>query len=287
MKPKRSTPSKPKLSFTVDRSEFDINSDWVQAVMAPPSLPAREGPFFSPHINNATEADQATGAKPVPVPEIEPVSETVPVSQDAPDEVKALAVAEKVPGVYNTSVVNSATEAVNGPAIHPSSEQQSAAVGFYASVVDNTSGANNTPVDNTATAINSATVPNNVSRSWKLRPLRRITDGLTPGQYAVYSLMLGSCQFSPGGEQLYRGGYADLGRLTGLSKRGIQNVIGELQDKAVIHLHTAPGHHRMQTSAYLVPRPETVLQTWYARGWRFAVGKSKKLTDGTAVDRKS
>jgi hypothetical protein len=86
-----------------------------------------------------------------------------------------------------------------------------------------------------------------------------------------------------GGERLYLGGYADIGRLTGLSKRGIQNVIGELQEKSVIRLHRAPGHHRLQTSAYVVPNPEAVLLAWSAQGWRFAFGKSKRLTDGATV----
>ena len=112
-----------------------------------------------------------------------------------------------------------------------------------------------------------------------MRPLHRITDGLTPGQWAVYSLMLANSG-SEAGDRLYRGGYADLGRLTGLSKRGIQNVIAELQEKGVIRLHTHPGHHRLQTSAYIVPAPETVVASWHSRGWRFAIGKSKKLTFG-------
>jgi hypothetical protein len=127
------------------------------------------------------------------------------------------------------------------------------------------------------------TVANHALRSWKLRPLRRITDGLTPGQYAVYSLLSENTCAVEDEERLYRGGYADIGRLTGLSKRGIQNVIGELQQKDVIRLHTAPGHHRLQTSAYVVPKPEAVLAAWFARGWRFSTGKSKRLTDGATV----
>jgi hypothetical protein len=116
-----------------------------------------------------------------------------------------------------------------------------------------------------------------------MRPLRRITDGLTPGQYSVYSLMLTDAQSEGAEDRIYRGGYADLCRLTGLSKRGIQNVIAELQEKSVIRLHTAPGHHRLQTSAYVVPNPDTVLAGWFKLGWRFAVGKSKRLTDGATV----
>lgn len=60
-------------------------------------------------------------------------------------------------------------------------------------------------------------------------------------------------------------------------------MIAELIEKEVIRLHTAPGHHRLQTSAYTVPRAESVLASWMARGWRFAVGKSKRLTDGSTV----
>lgn len=138
-------------------------------------------------------------------------------------------------------------------------------------------------ISNLAPGQQSATVANYATLRWKLRPLHRITDGLTPGQYAAYSLMLGNSETQSGGEAVYRGGYADLGRLTGLSKRGIQNVIGELQKKLAIRLHTPPGHHRTQTSTYVVPNPETVLETWYQRGWRFAFGKSKHLTDGAAV----
>ncbi len=271
MKPKKTTPSKPKLSFTVDRSEFDISSDWVQAVMAPPSLPAREAPFFSPPINNATDAEESTGANAVAVPESDAVSKIAAVSESVPVLENVSGAENAVTVAKNAPVENTATVAVN------ISEEQNAPVVKTVAVI------NDPPVDENATVINPAAVANNASRLWKLRPLRRITDGLTPGQYAVYSLMLESCETTEGGEQLYRGGYADLGRLTGLSKRGIQNVIGELQEKAVIRLHTAPGHHRMQTSAYLVPRPESVLQTWYGRGWRYAVGKSKKLTDGSTV----
>ncbi len=238
MKQKKPSPSKPKLSFTVDRSEFDISSDWVQAVMRPPSLPRRDAPFFSPDINNATDASSTTEEQNPTVVEITPVEDTA-------------AVAENTPGVNNATA-------------EPVAEIPTAVL--------------IAPVANNATEAKSAL------RAWRLRPLRRITDGLTPGQYAVYSLMLENTDAGEeGGERLYRGGYADIGRLTGLSKRGIQNVIGELQEKDVIRLHRAPGHHRLQTSAYVVPNPDAVLAAWSSRGWRFAMGKSKRLTDGTTV----
>ena len=113
---------------------------------------------------------------------------------------------------------------------------------------------------------------------WRRRPIQRITDGLTPGQYAVYQLMYEASVGGGNSPRLYNGGYADLRRLTGLSKRGIQNVIAELQTKQVISVHQKPGYHRSETTAYAVPDPETVLATWFARGWRFAWGKSKTIT---------
>ena len=80
-----------------------------------------------------------------------------------------------------------------------------------------------------------------------------------------------------GSSRIYKGGYADLGRLTGLSKRGIQNIVAELQAKEVIRIHQQPGYHRTETSAYLVPEAGTVLQAWFSKGWRRALGKSKAL----------
>jgi hypothetical protein len=105
-----------------------------------------------------------------------------------------------------------------------------------------------------------------------------VTDGLTPGQYAVYHQMYEAGEVSSEAGRVYRGGYADLGRLTGLSKRGLQNIVAELQQKAVIEVHQKPGHHRIETTAYRVPGPKEILQAWFSRGWRHAVGKSKALT---------
>lgn len=244
MKQKKSNPSKPKLSFTVDRSEFDISSDWVQAVMRPPSLPAQPPPFFSPDINNATGVSSATG------------EQNRTVVETAPEAVSS-GVADSTAVVENATDKHLENATVAKVATHKTVEY-------------------NPPVVNIATVVT-------LRPPWKLRPLRRVTDGLTPGQYAVYSLMFENADGAEGGERLYRGGYADIGRLTGLSKRGIQNVIAELQEKSVIRLHRAPGHHRLQTSAYVVPNPEAVLVAWSAQGWRFAFGKSKRLTDGATV----
>jgi hypothetical protein len=78
--------------------------------------------------------------------------------------------------------------------------------------------------------------------------------------------------------RIYTGGYADLRRLTGLSKRGIQNIVMELQTKQVLRIDQRPGYYRTETTAYLVPDDESVLKTWFSNGWRYALGKSKALT---------
>jgi hypothetical protein len=263
MKLKRATSSKPKpkLSFSVDRSEFEISSDWVQAVMAQPSLPRSEGPFFSPPINNATDTLSATGESAATEALNPPVALNAPVDKD-------------------TTGANSAPVATieKAPEIAVATDDKNATVANNATRRPAAGSSPNPP------AMNGATVVNNASdRIWKKRPLRRITDGLTPGQFAVYSLMFSNGESGQGGERLYRGGYADLGRLTGLSKRGIQNVVADLQQKTAIQLHTLPGHHRSQTSAYLVPSPEAVLAGWLARGWKFSEGKSKRLVNGATV----
>lgn len=268
MKPKKATPSKPKLNFAVDRSEFDISSDWVQAVMGQPSLPRQEAPFFSSDTNNATDAPSTTdtacttGAISTTGEQVATEEMSAPVADRATEEHFAPVVATK-------------------PALNPAAVDKEATVADSATVATK-------PIPDAAVArlpidYGSAVANNSTDRKWHLRPLRRVTDGLTPGQFAVYSLMLQDADSVEGGEAMYRGGYADLVRLTGLSKRGIQNVIAELQEKGVIRLHTAPGHHRSQTSAYMVPAPEVVVTNWHARGWRFAIGKSKRLTDGATV----
>src|SRR5579872_1379017 len=262
MKQKKPTPSKPKLSFTVDRSEFDISSDWVQAVMRPPSLPGPPAPFFSPDRHNATGVSSATDEQNSPVVQNTPDEHNTGVAEQRSVEKNAIPIAANSTPVVESATVATAPEPLPAP---------------------NATGAHNATAVDIATGSYIATVTQNAPRAWKLRHLRRITDGLTPGQYAVYSLMFENSDTVEGRERLYRGGYADIGRLTGLSKRGIQNVIGELQEKQVIRLQTAPGHHRLQTSVYTVPNPEAILAAWLARGWRYATGKSKQLTDGTTV----
>ena len=135
------------------------------------------------------------------------------------------------------------------------------------------------PVANSATGERCATgEPAAGPRISRPRPIVRVTDGLTPGQYAVYSLMYEAGESAGECLRIYRGGYADLGRLTGLSKRGIQNIVGELQSKHVIRIHQKPGYHRTETSAYEVPDAQSVVGIWRSQGWRHALGKSKTLT---------
>lgn len=131
--------------------------------------------------------------------------------------------------------------------------------------------------------VNNSTVA--VRRTVRLRPIQRITDGLTPGQFSVYSLMFERGEHRPDSSmRLFRGGYVDLVRLTGLSKRGIQNVIAELQAKSVISIHQAPGYHRSQTTVYDVPPEQTILDRWFGKGLRYASGKSKNLVTIATVE---
>jgi hypothetical protein len=136
---------------------------------------------------------------------------------------------------------------------------------------------NPAPVANSATG--ELTETERGQRVLHPRPIVRVTDGLTPGQYTVYSLMYEGGESWGESLRIYRGGYADLKRLTGLSKRGIQNVMGELQQKQVIRIHQKPGYHRTETSAYEVPDPVAVVGIWRSHGWRHSLGKSKTLTD--------
>lgn len=85
------------------------------------------------------------------------------------------------------------------------------------------------------------------------------------------------------GSRLFRGGYIDLVRLTGFSKRGIQNVVAELQAKFVITIDQPPGYHRSQPTVYAVPTEDLVLKRWSDRGLRYALGKSKDLINIATV----
>ncbi len=252
MKAKK-TPPRRRISFAVDRDEIEINSDWVNAVMGPPTaaspqnpFPATptEVPFFAPDENNATGAENAPVERCAAVEETAPVDQAAPVAHGTP--VEEIAVASF------TTVAPCSTDELPDR-MRAGERLPDATVELF------------------ATDQQTARIP-------RPRPILRITDGLTPGQYAVYSLMYGAAAASgDGNSRIYKGGYADLGRLTGLSKRGLQNIIAELQSKQVIRLHQQPGYHRTETSAYLVPPPEAVLAAWFAMGWRHALGKGKVL----------
>jgi hypothetical protein len=302
MKTKRTAPPRRRISFAVDRDEIEINSDWVEAVMAspipvptapfpaPPSdvplipeqpISEAEGPdkavFFAVDAKNATEAESTTGAGCTPVANVASVDQTAPVEN-------FVAVAENAPVAQSPPVAESASVVNNNPVellttvavdttgflpAHSTVEEPA----YIASVA---TGALSTTVDDNATvAIPSATKDHRIP---KRRAILRITDGLTPGQYSVYSLMYEAGERASETARIYKGGYADLCRLTGLSKRGIQNVVAELQEKQVIRLHQQPGYHRTQTSAYLIPESAEVLKMWFSLGWRYALGKSKTLT---------
>lgn len=215
-----------KNSFAVDREEIEVNSDWVDAVMARPGAPGTE------------ESPPAT-PEPSPPRCIESRSSLALFLREL----------TKVP---QTKKVRQAKGC--------SSVEKAAAV------------ANKLPVAESAGVEHSGI--------WRPRPIHRITDDLTPGQYAVYRLMHEAGQGSDEFSRIYTGGYADLRRLTGLSKRGIQNIIRELQTKQVIRVSQKHGHHRTETTSYIVPDAEKVVEVWWFKGWRYvdAVGKSKVLT---------
>lgn len=191
---------------------------------------------------------------------------------------------------------NTATDALNAPGEECSSVEMFASVEKIAPVAVSAPVATRDPVEQPATvALSREAVENNSTgavfdtecsdsgfsrtRLPRRRPIYRVTDGMTPGQYAVYSLMYEAGEPAADSSRIYSGGYADLRRLTGLSKRGIQNVVGELQTKQVIRIHQKPGYRRSETSSYVVPEPASVLAIWFSNGWRHAVGKSKMLTE--------
>jgi hypothetical protein len=273
MESRKAAKSRHKFSFAVDRAEIDISSDWVQEVMQrtppppadPPAAvapPTSEEALPRPSANNATVEDNATVEVSSTVESIATVEDDATVAIDSTVALFG--------GSYSATVANNAT--VNDP--------------DAAGVTDNATVEVSATVEENATVADSATVemPVAARRTFRLRPIQRITDGLTPGQYAVYSLMFEQGESAPGqGSRHFRGGYVDLVRLTGLSKRGIQNVVAELQTKLVITISQAPGYHKSQSTTYEVASEETVLRRWRAQGFQYAVGKSKDLVNIATV----
>jgi len=291
MKAKRTAQPRRRISFAVDRDEIEINSDWVDAVMATPAPASPPTPppstvvsfpaprkeetdlFFAPEQNTATDEQSTTGEKGATGAECTSVENSSAVDKVAP-VAESSAVEVRPPVENKATVAQFATVGVERPqnervsGLRPSLDQP-LAVENNATVEHNSSGEERSTGESSA-----STKDHRVPRP---RTIVRVTDGLTPGQYAVYSLMYESGEGTGGSTRIYKGGYADLGRLTGLSKRGIQNIVAELQAKEVIRIHQQPGYHRTETSAYLVPDPEAVVQLWFEKGWRRALGKSKAL----------
>ena len=289
MKAKKTAPLRRRISFAVDRDEIEINSDWVDAVMASPSASAHDPSpvvafptppaapdgalFFASGKNSATEEQTSTGENLATGEECTSVENSSAVDKVTPVEKSAAVEGKASVEIYTTVAILSA--AVNHPVSNqqePPSDYNGAAripVAEIATVAPTTTGEQYSTV-----AQSTSTRDHRVARP---RLIVRVTDGLTPGQYAVYSLMYEAGESSGGSSRIYRGGYADLGRLTGLSKRGIQNIVAELQAKHVISIHQQPGYHRTETSAYLIPDAGAVLQLWFSKGWKRALGKSKTL----------
>ena len=243
------------------------NRHLVELPASPSPGPAPETPetlFFAPGPNTATGELSAPDARCSSVEITAAVVDTSTVEQSTPDTLIA-------PVVMSTPVADTAPvddfTSVDHVATDPDPISDSSVAVFPHRI------------GNTATGAHIATgVLVTGTRTWRPRPIRRITDGLTPGQYTVYRLMYEAAEGAGESPRIYTGGYADLRRLTGLSKRGIQNIVAELQSKQVLLVHQRPGYHRTQTTSYAVPDAENVLQIWAANGWRTAIGKSKTLT---------
>jgi hypothetical protein len=289
MKAKKTAPLRRRISFAVDRDEIEINSDWVDAVMASPSASAHDPSpvgafpappaapdgalFFAPDKNSATEEQTSTGEKSATDEECTSVE-----NNSAVDKFTAV---ERIAAVEGKAPVEQYTTVAIFPTVteYLAYNQQQPKTTHNAkpgqAVVDNATVAYIATGEQYST--DAQFISTNDHRVARPRPIVRVTDGLTPGQYAVYSLMYEAGESTGGSSRIYKGGYADLGRLTGLSKRGIQNIVADLQAKHVISIHQQPGYHRTETSAYLIPDMGTVLQLWFSKGWRRAVGKSKTL----------
>lgn len=292
---RKSAKSRHKLSFAVDRSEIDISSDWVQAVMeAPPPAPRaplpppprpeeQVSPAFSSDLkNSATVEPDATVADRSPVANSAAVADNSSVENNAAVENNATAedntTGALFEGIHASTVENNTTVNTKTATVEQNAPVEPIATDAITATV-----AKSAPVELNTTVANNSTVE--PRRTVRLRPIQRITDGLTPGQYSVYSLMFERSELrSDSSLRLFRGGYVDLVRLTGLSKRGIQNVIAELQAKSVISIHQAPGYHRSQTTVYDVPPEQTILDRWFAKGLRYASGKSKNLVTIATVE---
>lgn len=238
-----------KLSFAVDRSEVDISSDWVQSIMCPP--------------------------RKISLPRAAPAEKTATV--------------ESSPSVAgNTTVEHLATEQENATDelfgdIYGATVATNSTVADIETVAVSATGAQNTPVARSSTV---AVFSKPSLRALRLRPIRRITDGLTSGQFTVYTLMYdqGEALDAGRGSRLYRGGYTDLCRLSGLSKRGVQNVVAELLQKGAIAIHQAPGYHKTQTTVYAILCEQALLASWLNRGLCYAAGKGKRLVNPATVD---
>lgn len=234
---------------------------------SPPPDPAPKTPqglFFAADTNNATDELNAPGAGCSSVEITAAVVDTSTVERNTPGAL-ITPVATNTPVAHITPVANLA------PVEQNATVSNSVPLAVSPKPADLPNGATGVEI---ATGVLLAAG----TRVWRPRPIRRITDGLTPGQYAVYRLMYEAADGAGESPRIYTGGYADLRRLTGLSKRGIQNIVAELQTKLVLRVHQRPGYHRTQTTSYAVPDAENVLQIWAANGWRNAVGKSKTLT---------
>lgn len=151
-----------------------------QAVPPPvPNSPGGEDVFFGADEKNATGTNTAPGAGCTSVENTASVENIASVVQNTP-------VKDLTPVELSTPVEHTATVKENIPnKIEPQSTvspRSSRSLADYGATV-----ASSLPVAKTPTGkVLASTKDHRLPRA---RPIVRITDGLTPGQYAVYSLM--------------------------------------------------------------------------------------------------
>jgi hypothetical protein len=136
---------------------------------------------------------------------------------------------------------------------------------------------NTATVANETTVVFLATVQTVASLPVNAKPIHTAMSALTPGQWLVYRALLEAGQQDRNGRTLFEGGYHDLCRRTGMSKRGVQNVIAELQAKGAVERYRLPGHHRSQPTVYQIWPEPVLLRRWSEAGYSHVLGKSRIL----------
>src|SRR4051794_15861464 len=192
MRAKKTAPPRRRISFAVDREEIEINSDWVEAVMASPTPPAV--PFPAPPLPAVPATPVATAPFSAPVEnaatgEIPATGEDYSTAENGAPGESSHTEAISDTGAETAAEEQTATGEVRTTGAVLITEKKSTTGAYIATVAE--------PVELFATVENEEPVAEAAAvepwpkkqRTLRPRPILRITDGLTTGQYAVYSLM--------------------------------------------------------------------------------------------------